>query len=264
MSNWIKIKDQNFSDIDRNKCCDYIMMNSNNQFYCEKYDLLIELGEGMEGTAVAMFCGQSNINEDLCWAKVRCANVLFKEKNELENIIKLNTELIEKNPKDPEGYKNRGIFNSMIFTNMNNCRFSFNPGWVKVLEEHFDNTIKEHAETAIKDLSAAIELNSEDADVFSLRGEVYSQLKDYTNALADFNKATEIDDKCKNAYLFRGTMYSTKGEYEKAITDLEYILNFFPDDELIPIVLNKTKQLKTEKDANGRFLEPDTRPVKHS
>jgi len=242
MSNWTKLKDMNFTDIDYN-CCDDIMANNSNQFYCKKYDIVIEHG-GMEADAVSMFCAQYHKNNQFCWARMRCGAVIFKTRNERKDMIKLLDERIEKDPKDSQSYKNRAAFNAMIFTEMNNYRFSFNPSWVKVLEEHFDKEIKEHANIAISDYSTAIKLDSGDADVLALRGSMYAQIKNYAYALADFNKAIEIDDRCKNAYQFRGAMYSDKGEYDRAIADLEHALELSPNDEFVSFALKNAKKLR--------------------
>jgi len=246
MNEWTKLIDMDFSDINKETCCDYILINSNNEMKCSKYDILLETD--IAPNFIISMCELFKKDKVYCWLRKKCQTILFKERNEKEDIIKLHEEFIKNNPYDPDGYKKLGMAYCTIFINMNNCKYSFKPNWAKIIEDYFEEDINKQAYSAIKIFSKAIEKGSNDPAVFSYRGLVFSEIKDYTFALEDFGKAIEIDSNCLHAYVHRGSTYCKISEYEKAIIDLEIALKLSPNDS-INSFLNKAKQLKAEKDA---------------
>ena len=64
-------------------------------------------------------------------------------------------------------------------------------------------------------------LETDDADAYYNRGNVYYDLKDYPKALADYNQALRINPDYAEAYGNRGLVYAQLGEREKAVTDME-------------------------------------------
>jgi tetratricopeptide (TPR) repeat protein len=87
-------------------------------------------------------------------------------------------------------------------------------------------------DAAITDLGKAIQLNPNDANVFALRGDVYSAKKDYDKALNDYNESIRISPGC-SAYYGRGLAYSNKGEWERAIQEYTESIRIYPENSLV-------------------------------
>ncbi|MEO8611327.1 MAG: tetratricopeptide repeat protein [Chloroflexota bacterium] len=68
--------------------------------------------------------------------------------------------------------------------------------------------LAEHYDDAIADLTAAIELPTDDTpDLFILRGKMYLAQYEWDSALADYNHAIELDPTDADAYYERGVLY---------------------------------------------------------
>jgi tetratricopeptide (TPR) repeat protein len=80
---------------------------------------------------------------------------------------------------------------------------------------------KEDYPAAIADYNQAIEINPNDAEAYSNRGNAYIDLKDYQRAIADFTKAIEIDPNDADAYYDRGFAYGLSGDTPSGIVDLQ-------------------------------------------
>lgn len=96
-------------------------------------------------------------------------------------------------------------------------------------------------ETAVSDLSAAIEAKPSYAEAYYSRGQAYNALKvydkayddfirsaeiyqmrkEYGNAITCYSMAVELDDRVITAYLGRGNLYLKKGEELAAIADFD-------------------------------------------
>ena len=59
----------------------------------------------------------------------------------------------------------------------------------------------ENYQPALKDLNKAIELNSEDASYYKLRGNIHYQLEDDLKACEDWERAKNMGDSSVNYYL---------------------------------------------------------------
>ena len=68
---------------------------------------------------------------------------------------------------------------------------------------------------AIAALTRAIEIEPNYVNTYSCRGEVHSELENYTEALADFNKAIALDTTNSEYFLERGYTYSKLNEHKK-------------------------------------------------
>jgi len=64
-----------------------------------------------------------------------------------------------------------------------------------------------------------IEKKPKDAQMFYQRGVVYSDLREYDNALGSFGVAISLDPTYLSAYLGRGNVYYAKEDFDKAIED---------------------------------------------
>ncbi|HLG03752.1 MAG TPA: glycosyltransferase family 39 protein [Bacteroidia bacterium] len=67
----------------------------------------------------------------------------------------------------------------------------------------------------------AIQLNSNNADYYSRRGEAHGMLKNYENAIADDTKALSMDSTLARVYLNRGIAFFHTGDFVKAKKDIE-------------------------------------------
>jgi tetratricopeptide (TPR) repeat protein len=93
----------------------------------------------------------------------------------------------------------------------------------------------EEYDKAIKDFDRAIDINSDDASLFYLRGSCYysryDEDEDYDEqAIMDFTAAIEIDKNFIDAYLMRAKIYEEQGEYNSAIEDHSSVINIKPDN----------------------------------
>ncbi len=89
---------------------------------------------------------------------------------------------------------------------------------------------------AVTDLTAAIDLSSNDPALYTLRGQTYLLLYEWDNVLADYNKALELDPTYADAYFYRGVLkYSVlqtgASLYADALADFQNYLELTPDGE---------------------------------
>ncbi|MCB9453778.1 MAG: tetratricopeptide repeat protein [Anaerolineaceae bacterium] len=71
---------------------------------------------------------------------------------------------------------------------------------------------QEHAlaaryDDAVADLTAAIEIEPENPELYVLRGQMYLYLYEWDEVLADYNAAIELDPDYPDAYFYRGILY---------------------------------------------------------
>jgi len=84
---------------------------------------------------------------------------------------------------------------------------------------------------------------------YNNRGIIYTEKKEYTNAIADFTKAIEINPVVYEMYNNRGRAYGLSGEMNKAADDFRKALEIKPDYE--PARVNLQIILRKE----GSFIE---------
>ena len=75
---------------------------------------------------------------------------------------------------------------------------------------------KDH-ESALSDVNKAIEINSKYADALIVRGKIYVETRDAKNAFQDLDKAAKIDPKIAEIYNLYGRSYSLLANYPKAL-----------------------------------------------
>jgi len=83
------------------------------------------------------------------------------------------------------------------------------------------NLYLENKETsaALRDLNAALKLDSRDAGLLVNRASAYQKFGRTEDALADLDKALEIDGNMLAAYFNRGTILYGTGDYHRALAD---------------------------------------------
>jgi tetratricopeptide (TPR) repeat protein len=111
-------------------------------------------------------------------------------------------------------------------------------------------------------LNRAIELKPDYANAYNSRGNAYSALKQYEQAIADYNHAIELDPKYVYAYNGRGNAYRKLKQYERAIADYNHALELDPKYANAYngrgnafLWLKKTEQAKSDYN-RARELEP--------
>ena len=79
-------------------------------------------------------------------------------------------------------------------------------------------------DNAVKDFTAAIELEPQRAFPYYRRGWCYEMLRDTTKAMADYDLGIELDDDYPYLYLMRGELRLLQGDDPGAKTDFEAVL----------------------------------------
>ena len=76
----------------------------------------------------------------------------------------------------------------------------------------------------------AIELNSENAAAYSIRGAIYYRLNDFNGAVADFNKAIALNSGDYRNFYNRGLAHVKLNDFRKAIEDFSGAIQLNPND----------------------------------
>lgn len=87
---------------------------------------------------------------------------------------------------------------------------------------------------AVADVTAAIELDPENPELYVLRGQMYLYLYEWDSVLNDYNTAIELDPAYPDAYFYRGILYysilQTGQELRpEALADFQYYLELAPE-----------------------------------
>ena len=82
---------------------------------------------------------------------------------------------------------------------------------------------------AIEDLNRVIAIRPSYAEAYNNRGAAYKGFGNYRQAIEDFNKAIEIRPNYPEAYLNRGLAYVGLGNYRQAIEDLNRVIAIRPN-----------------------------------
>lgn len=75
-------------------------------------------------------------------------------------------------------------------------------------------------DTAIVDLTKALEMGANKADVYYFRGEVYLGMREYEKSIADLSKSIERDKSYYLAFHMRGVAFLRLEKYTEAVEDL--------------------------------------------
>src|SRR5215468_9582394 len=115
------------------------------------------------------------------------------------NIASL-TEVVQRNPNDPQAYNVRGAVLGRAGRN----------------------------EEALADFNKALTINPAFAQAYANRGLIHRQMKKLDLALADYNKAVEIEPSYAAAYVGRGMVYRQQGQAMLAFTDFNKAIELKP------------------------------------
>ncbi|HOY31757.1 MAG TPA: tetratricopeptide repeat protein [Bacteroidales bacterium] len=83
---------------------------------------------------------------------------------------------------------------------------------------------------ALQDLNLSIKLDSNTAETYNNRGQIYEKMNDTAAALRDFNKAIMIDPGQQKVYNNRGALKLRMGNYQGALTDINKAIELNPED----------------------------------
>jgi tetratricopeptide (TPR) repeat protein len=111
---------------------------------------------------------------------------------ENDRAVKLLTEAIRINPRNPKYYNNRGVAYKRLGL----------------------------PAPALEDYTEALRLNPDSADAYNNRGVVYLAMGKPKKAVTDFNKALKIGGHKGRLYTNRGLAYLRAGDTDRAIEDL--------------------------------------------
>ena len=147
-----------------------------------------------------------------------------KAQGSSENISSL-TAVIERNPRDPEGYNVRGSaygragrykealrdFDTALQLNPNFYQAYANRA---LIYRFMGEDVK-----AANDYNRAIQINPQYDVAYIGRGNVYRQAGRLDEAFNDFNRAIQLDTTNGRAYHNRGLIYQARGQHKLAIED---------------------------------------------
>lgn len=84
-------------------------------------------------------------------------------------------------------------------------------------------------EDAVKDFTEAINSDPQFADAYYSRGRVLGRLGKHEQAIDDFTKAISLNPENANAYADRGAAYGFLGQHALAISDFSQAIHLNPD-----------------------------------
>lgn len=117
------------------------------------------------------------------------------------------------------------------------------------LNRGMENIKKKAYNTALSDLSRAIELNPKFAESYLNRGIVFENLKEFDKAILDFNYAIVLQPGYAEAYYNRGHVFKTRRKFDLAIADYLKTVEFEPEHKQAHYTLGELyiKQKKFDK-----------------
>jgi len=154
-----------------------------------------------------------------------------------KNSLTLWTDCIEKYPKVPVAYNNRGNYWSKRHQQYDRALEDYNIS-IQIQPKYYNayvnrgnvHGIKGRHHEAIADYTRALELKPNNMDAILNRAMSYALVKEYDSALLDYNRAIQIDPNHPNIYVNRGYTYFEMGDYEKSIADYTRYLQRQPDN----------------------------------
>lgn len=87
------------------------------------------------------------------------------------------------------------------------------------------------AQETIEQITAKINEDPQNSELYFQRGELYYIDSNYENAIADYTKAIQLNPNYAEAYFARGDCYYTQSNYENALTDFYRTITINPNHE---------------------------------
>ncbi len=85
-------------------------------------------------------------------------------------------------------------------------------------------------DSVFQDINRALKIDSDFAEAYNLRGQIYGDQKKYNKALSDFNKAIKLDPNDAPPYNNRGLLYENQKKYKKALSDYNKAIKLDPNN----------------------------------
>jgi tetratricopeptide (TPR) repeat protein len=161
---------------------------------------ITKLQAGDSAKAIADFEQTLVLNPESSLARHNIA-ILNKSSTNAEDTERLLTEAIEKNPKLPYSYSERGL--------------------VRLKSGNLKG--------ALEDYDEAIRLDSKDPDYWINRGLIKEQLKDLTGALADFKQVITLRADYEKGWLNHGNALVKLNRFADAIEDYTVAITYYPE-----------------------------------
>lgn len=173
-------------------------------------------------------------------AKINADQYFAKASHELEignrrNAVLLLNTLLTDHPQHARGYQmragifaNAGLHTAAISDLSKALQVQSNDANLYNLRGFLRLATKEY-QAAIDDFSAALKLNPKFAKAYNNRGLARVALKDFTTSINDFNEALILDEKYVDAYNNRGYAYLEMGSYAKANENFTEAINLNPE-----------------------------------
>ncbi|WP_370932015.1 tetratricopeptide repeat protein [Bartonella sp. DGB1] len=89
----------------------------------------------------------------------------------------------------------------------------------------------------ISSMTQTILDNPKSVEAYNIRGIAFAQDSDYNSALKDFSQAIQLDSNFIDAYINRGTLFLNKGYLDKAAADYNHVLTLQPNNAIAYIGL---------------------------
>ncbi len=87
-------------------------------------------------------------------------------------------------------------------------------------------TVKDRLDQALVTINKGLAIDSTGAYAIGIRGKIYMEKRDFTNALNDFNKSIQAMPTLPNHYIDRGIIHLIKDDKTKAQADFDKFLSF--------------------------------------
>lgn len=84
-------------------------------------------------------------------------------------------------------------------------------------------------DSALVDISKALELNSKDSTAYLVRGMISNEKKHYDEAIKDFSEAIRVAPAMDESYIYRGYAYASLQQFDKAIVDISRAIELKPN-----------------------------------
>lgn len=115
-------------------------------------------------------------------------------------------------------------------------------------------SLAERHDDAIIDLTAALELDPDNPELYTLRGQMYLALYEWDAALADYNAALELAPDYADAYYYRGVLYASILQTgletrDDALADFRRYLELAPDGDHAAEAAQAIADLEAAQDA---------------
>jgi tetratricopeptide (TPR) repeat protein/S1-C subfamily serine protease len=167
---------------------------------------------------------------------VERGDVLRTFKRYPESIASLDR-AIQLKPNHPWAYRSRGgTYVALKQRSLALADFSqaikLNPQWATayLLRGSARIIMVDRPELALADIDRAIQLDPRLTNAYIFRGGIYSQLKQFPQAIASINKAIELDPKSLQAYAMRGIIHAEMTQYPQAMADFNKVIQLDPQN----------------------------------